>query len=233
MPRSAPDVWQKRRRSVRPKRSAQPENGWSQMPTRKLKQPSAPPSAQPATTATAAANGADDRRALVQKAARRFEALNQKAATGDQAAVLELRQGLQRTPDLIERAGNASAAATAELIRLVSGELPWRQEATRLKLEELRREFAPVGPLEAMLVERILMCWLQASYEDYHYAALIRTGGTPWESATAQQKLAERAGRRLQSAIKSLAQVRKLGLPAIQINVGEKQVNIGSLKLTP
>lgn len=202
------------------------------MPTEKPKRSSTPRSARPATTATAAANGADDRPARVEKARDRFEDLNRKAAAGDQAAMLEVCDALQRAPELIEKAGNVSAAATAELIRLVSGEPPWRQQATQFKLEELRREFAPVGPLEAMLVERILMCWLQASYEDYQYAAMLRKGGTPWESALAQQKLAERAGRRLQSAIKSLAQVRKLALPPIQINVGEKQVNIAGLTLS-
>jgi hypothetical protein len=36
----------------------------------------------------------------------------------------------------------------------------------------------------------------------------------------------ERAQRRYLGAIKALAQVRKLGVPAVQVNIGEKQINM-------
>jgi hypothetical protein len=57
-----------------------------------------------------------------------------------------------------------------------------------------------------------------------------RLGGTcerlTWAEDKAHRKRIEQAARRFLRAIKALAAVRRLQLPAMQVNIGEKQVNV-------
>ncbi len=46
---------------------------------------------------------------------------------------------------------------------------------------------------------------------------------------TFHQQRIERAQRRYLAAIKALAQVRKLGVPAVQVNIGDKQINVAGV----
>ena len=81
-------------------------------------------------------------------------------------------------------------------------------------------------PLEKLLAQRIAVCWLEMCGVD-------RLGATRQSYSVAEaeywDKHAERLQRRFQSAIKTLATIRRLQLPAVQVNIGEKQVNIATL----
>jgi hypothetical protein len=71
-------------------------------------------------------------------------------------------------------------------------------------------------------VERIAATWLQLHYFETLYAQNMD------ELTIAQsefhQKRIDRAHQRHLSAVKTLAQIRKIG-PAVQINIAEKQIN--------
>ena len=80
--------------------------------------------------------------------------------------------------------------------------------------------------LERLLVDRVVLCWLQCHHADLVVAQ--RAGPTcPLVQAEFYHRQAERAERRLLRAAKTLATVRRLCSPAVQINVAEeiKQVN--------
>lgn len=71
-------------------------------------------------------------------------------------------------------------------------------------------------PLEKLLVERILTCWLEVQWYDYQF--------TMAENVTLAQgdyfqRRQMRAHVRYLTAIKTLAQVRRLALPAVQVNI--------------
>jgi hypothetical protein len=93
-------------------------------------------------------------------------------------------------------------------------------------MELMRAELAGPDPtpLERLLVERIVACWLQLHYID------IRLPQSEAKLTMKQVEYLEdrrdRAHRRYLSAIKTLATVRKLALPVLQVNIAKKQVNV-------
>jgi hypothetical protein len=79
--------------------------------------------------------------------------------------------------------------------------------------------------LERLLAERAAVCWLQVNrYEEQFEEARDLT----LRQAEFQMRMIDAAQRRYLSALKTLATVRKLGLPAVQINVAKNQVNLAS-----
>ncbi len=101
------------------------------------------------------------------------------------------------------------------------------QEIYERKLDAMRQELA--GPeaslLERLLAdERIVMCWLHLYYAEAVYTQNI--GDLTLRQAEFHQQRITKAHNRYLSSIRTLAQVRHLGVPAIQVNVGEKRVNM-------
>jgi hypothetical protein len=88
----------------------------------------------------------------------------------------------------------------------------------------MRVEVAGENPsaLERLLAERVVATWLQVQLFEVLYAVGMK-GGTPIRDDHRQKRL-DLAHRRHLSAIRTLAQIRKLG-PAVQINIAEKQIN--------
>jgi hypothetical protein len=98
------------------------------------------------------------------------------------------------------------------------------KEMMSFQLESMREEVAgsSPSPLERLLAERVVACWLQVQLFEGLYVQNI--GNLTLKQADYYQKRLDRAHRRHLSAIKTLAQIRKLG-PAVQINIAEKQIN--------
>jgi len=101
------------------------------------------------------------------------------------------------------------------------------KELYERKMNKLRAElgYKSGSALERLLIDRIVMCWYNLSNAEANYAAKTRDG-VSLEVGTYLQKSVDRSEARYQAAIKSLAVVRRLQLPALQVNIGEKQINI-------
>lgn len=101
------------------------------------------------------------------------------------------------------------------------------REAYRRKMQQMREELGSqtASPLERLLIERIVLCWLHLDTAELRYSQGM-TKGTSWAGATFYEKSVDRAQKRYLAAVHSLALVRRLQIPAMQINVGEKQVNV-------
>ena len=82
--------------------------------------------------------------------------------------------------------------------------------------------------MEMLLVERIALCWLALNYHENIYTQIM--GKLPGDAHARFQDRIDRAHRRYLSAIKALAQVRRLPVPlSVQVNVaaaGGQQVNV-------
>ena len=72
-------------------------------------------------------------------------------------------------------------------------------------------------------MERIVLCWLQLHYAEGLY---IQMKEMTLQPATFHQQRISKAQARYLAAIQTLAQVRRLGVLAVQINVGGQQVNV-------
>jgi hypothetical protein len=86
--------------------------------------------------------------------------------------------------------------------------------------------YAVFTPLAGTLsVERIIACWLHVQYADQHMVTFEHKGGT-FREGEYWQRQQDRAHRRYLIAIRTLAQVRRLLAPNVQVNIAEQQVNI-------
>jgi hypothetical protein len=152
--------------------------------------------------------------------------LLQRAETGDESVCDQVRELLMFCPEFAELLGGDLEQVTERLLaKAVAGDNIVFREAIKTQMENLRRDLAgpAATPLESLLVDRIVMCWLQVQTADIAQAK----GKAPTPGfATFQLRRQDSANRRYLAAIRSLATVRKMALPALQVNVGQHQTNI-------
>jgi hypothetical protein len=121
--------------------------------------------------------------------------------------------------------GDLAREAQRALIGRCSGTNLLHREALTRKLDLLRAEVAgpTPTPVERLLAERVAACWLHLHHLELLYAqreSLSVAHGTYFHRAI------DRAHARYLAAIKALAQVRRLAVPALQVNIAREQVNV-------
>lgn len=147
-----------------------------------------------------------------------LDKLLKRAKAGDEKTVPELRKILARAPELVNLyGGNLAEQAEWSLVKELAGKNLTFREAIWCKLKTLRAELTgpKPTPLERLLVERVVACWLQLQDADVRYA---QAGNLTLDQGDYYQRRQDRAHRRYLSAIKTLAVVRRLALP-IQVDV--------------
>jgi hypothetical protein len=99
------------------------------------------------------------------------------------------------------------------------------KEALIRKMELLRAKLAGSNPtlIERLLVERVVACWLQVHDADLRYAQ-AKELSAKWGEY--YQRRMNHSHKRYPSALKTLALVRKLAVPVLQVNIANKQVNM-------
>lgn len=112
------------------------------------------------------------------------------------------------------------------MIRAAVGGDAVAREAIEKKLTALRSQIAgpSPSPLEVLLVDRIVICWLQMAHADALCAQRIGRGSPAMEEQ--RERRQDRIHRRFLSAFKALAQVRRLLGPSVQVNIAQEQVNV-------
>lgn len=103
--------------------------------------------------------------------------------------------------------------------------LIWEEQA-----DEMRDKlgYTTASPLEGMMIEHIVLCWLRLAVAELQFSAVISHGGT-LDQIEHHQRRVGAAQKRFTRASESLARVRKLSRPSVQINVaaeGGRQVNV-------
>lgn len=157
--------------------------------------------------------------------------LIQRGNEGDRRALSALREVFDEYPGLWEECGNLALQAERALVAMVAGENEVTQEAMSRKLAAMREELAgsEPTPLERLLVERVVACWFQVQYADAIYAQNVTNGRMTFEQGDYYQRRQDRAHGRYLSAIRTLAQVRRLLTPPMQVNIGARQVNVAQV----
>lgn len=148
-----------------------------------------------------------------------------RAQSGDASTLPVLRKMLENPATVDQFGGDLGRQAALSLIDAAAGENLAFKEALTRKLELLRAELSGPNPtpLERLLVERIVACWLQVQDADVRYA---QAKNLSLEWGDYYQRRMDRANKRYLTAIKTLATVRKLALPVLQVNIARKQVNV-------
>lgn len=156
----------------------------------------------------------------------RIESLLARAHKGDASCVPDLRalfqdpamEGLMRAygspPETLRRALVDAASGTNLVVR----------EASTQMLANVREDLegANASPLEVLLAERAALCWWIVNRYEAEYASKRNLSTAQSDS---DQKRIDRAHNRFLSALKTLATVRKLAIPSLQVNIGTHQIN--------
>jgi hypothetical protein len=121
--------------------------------------------------------------------------------------------------------GDLAKQAQLTLINKFSGKNLLYKESLTRKLDLLRDELAGKSPtpLECLLVERIVACWLHLHHLEVIYAG---KESMSLELGNYYQRSISSAQKRYLAAIKTLALVRKMAVPVLQVNIARKQVNV-------
>ena len=166
-----------------------------------------------------------DRDALRDDERRRLNRLLGPAQKGDEKALAELRPLIAKG-DLWGSIGDLSRRVEESWLEAITGRNTLIREAYERRAAAMRRELLAAGdsPLERLLVERIVLTWLQVCHADAAYAAAVQGDGHTFREGTYQQDRQDRAHARHLKAVKALATVRKLLVPAVQVNVGRNQI---------
>ena len=161
-----------------------------------------------------------------------LRALLRQAQQGDVDAEVEARSRLkhdQALQAIYDGWANVARQAKSSAIALMADDRLMRDSLLRqVAVVQAEVAGATPSPLEALLAERIAMCWLQVHYADALYTRQAKEG-VPMPQGDYLQRHHDRAHRRYLAAIKALAQVRRLLSPAVQVNVAQQQVNVAGV----
>jgi hypothetical protein len=146
-----------------------------------------------------------------------FRALVHRTEKEGNAALPYVRAFLDRHPDVCRRFGDLMQSAQLTIIDRATGGQPAVKEAMVRHAAEMEADLAG-GPgasaLEKVLAGHVTLAWLAESEAEVT-AASAATGRTvPLPHADFLDRRRERASKRLESATKNFAVVRKLLLPA-------------------
>lgn len=157
---------------------------------------------------------------------KKVERLLGPAQQGNAKALAELRPLLDRG-NLWEFVGDLARRVEESWLDAMTMSNKLVREGYKKRAAAMRAELLAQGDsqLERLLVERVVMTWLQVCHADTGYAAALRSSeGHSFRDGEYQQQRMDRANARHLKALKALATVRKLLVPAVQINVGQNQI---------
>ena len=152
------------------------------------------------------------------------------ASEGDERAANALLLACREVPRLWECLAVLPAHAERAWVDLLAGDGADAEFARRVVEQDIARKRREVAgedptPLESLLAERVALCWVAAQQADAQYARKLRAGMSFREGAYYARR-SEQANRQLLRAVQTLATVRRLLAPTIQLNLAEKQINV-------
>jgi hypothetical protein len=149
-----------------------------------------------------------------------------RAFQGDAEAQATITAALDRKPAYVARVGSFMARTEKALLDATS-DADWTLRETRTRtLRVMVRDIAGPNPtpLEAALAHCFAMSFTEA---DHLATVALRARGSTDEF----DRRRTRAHARAMSAARTLATVRRLALPVVQVNVAQRQVNVATAAL--
>jgi hypothetical protein len=184
------------------------------------------------TTMSETANGKSESKAVSKVRAPtpgpELDALCDRANNGDKSCLPEVRALLAdggRGMALREANGSPSEWLRRHLVEKACGKNVLIKEAMEQEMDDLQADLSGPNPtpIEKLLAERASICWFIVNrYEDTY----VKSSGWSIDQAEFHHRKIDKAHARFLSALRTLAQVRKLAVPAIQLNIAKNQVNL-------
>lgn len=132
---------------------------------------------------------------------------------------------LREHPGLWAYGGNLAEWAIMELIDGVS-ESSFLRQTLRVGHEQLSQDLGEGrgNLLEQLLIQQVVLAWLRLAIVEYAYSAATNeeTSFVKWDYL---EKRLNASQRRFLRACESLARIRRLNVPVVQLNVAQQQIN--------
>lgn len=144
-----------------------------------------------------------------------------------------VRKGLAKWKDYLQISGHLAEQARNQLIKLAcSASDPITQEFMKAEADIMLASFGleTASPLEKVIIEQIVNCWIYHSINEYKYASIM-TEGSSLNQAEFWERRITASQKRYLRAVETWARIRRLGLPQpapVQVNIAEKQVNVNA-----
>ena len=144
----------------------------------------------------------------------------------------ELRQFFDGDPELWRASGNMARRTLDHLLRTYYSQSAYIRECVSRRVKEMREQLGceESSPLEQILIEQILVCWVNLYVLEINSATKLCESHST-EAGLYWDRRLTGAQRRFRRASESLARIRKLSrnTPALQFNIatsGGQQVNL-------
>lgn len=156
------------------------------------------------------------------------DAVIKRAAKGDERCLPEVQALLndpEEGPGWLEAAGSPVEWLRRSIIGKMAGKHLLVQEAARKKLDGVQADLEGPNPtpVERLLAERAALCWLTLNWYEERF---VNASDMSITQADYFQRRIHRAHQRFLSAVETLARVRKLAGPTLQLNIARNQVNM-------
>ena len=149
----------------------------------------------------------------------------------DPADLLALRAMLKQNPGLWRVAGDLAHTAAMSIVGKMRA-YPLVAESLKRGWDVMKDElgYQLASPLERLLVEQVVLCWLHLHAIELEYTALIGASSLSPDAGHWERRLSAAQARYLR-ACETLARIRKLArnTPALQVNIaadGGQQINV-------
>jgi hypothetical protein len=143
--------------------------------------------------------------------------LVERANAGDETTLPELKRAFDRHPELAAWLGDLVRLAHDSVLRWAAGNCQGSREAIARQANELRNRLLSEArsELEKLLIDRLVICWLEVYAAEVHLAERLAQGAAPHVVTQAVQKVLDRAHQRFLGTVRCLATVQKLARPAL------------------
>lgn len=148
------------------------------------------------------------------------------AASKDEEGSRErVRELLVREPAWVERLGSLADDAERELVAAGRPQT-LMQECVRAEIRQSRERLTQPtdGPLERLLVERAVLSWAAVTHAETRRAIYWQNESIGHDQANFWDRRVSRLHSDFLRACKTLATVRKLHRPTVQVNIGAQQL---------
>lgn len=151
--------------------------------------------------------------------------LRELADKGNTEAREALRKQLQDKPELAQQLTTLAFAAQEGRLQQMLDKMDGARLLFREQMRDMQQRIAGDNPtpLERLLADRVVMCWFDVQDHELRYSML--NGESTYKQFEWRSRMLDRARNRYLSAVIALAKIRRLALPAMLVNIADKQIN--------
>ncbi len=151
--------------------------------------------------------------------------LVQRGMAGDREVLPAIREMLNQSPSLLQQVSTLATQLEQTWIKTLAGDDLVTREVLTRQVDMLKATLAGPhpSPLETLLIERIATCFLALHHAEFRTTKRLRHSRV---LSTSEENRLDKVQKRYLDSVKSLAQVRKLLMPKVQVNLAQNQINI-------